>query len=211
MPGKKLIVLVTSILLLVSSAGCMKNNINKPEETDLEARYAEIMASAEQELTLLKSEYSKQIEQGIPFETEFQQNLCEKIVAAERACTPFHLYADQNYYSQYMYYIPFVDKDGIIQFIMDAVMQGDELKIGVTNIYMDDYIPLLNEIQYQNNDVIVYRYDKIRYIESREQVLPTASPWKLSFEEKKAIIIESEMNLLPLPTPGGHSLNDKVG
>lgn len=207
----KIIFLISAMLVFLSLAGCQKNNPGDPEKIDFEARYADLMTKAELCLDEYKRRYTNQIEQGIPFEADVLRDECEKVLAAVKVCKPFHIYQADNDFAQYVYYIPFADKDGKIQLFMSAVMQGDG-KIGIdVNNVLDDLIPMFNEMEYQSNDVIVYVYEKKRYIESRDKVLPKASPWTLSFDEKKAIINEAEKNLRPLPTPGGHSLNDLVG
>ena len=133
----------------------------------------------------------------------FSQNLIE----AETVNVPFIIYRVGEKQQDKIYYYPISDDNGVIQFMVEAIIIDDVAECNIT----DNLVDLMNLVDYENEQVVVYWYNNSIYIETpsvslnafyyynepkARQLYSEKSGWDVTFEEKRLAIEEAERNMV---------------
>lgn len=133
----------------------------------------------------------------------FSENL-EKTVKVNEPFIIYHVGENQQ---DKIYYYPVSDEAGVVQLMVEAVIIDGIAECNIS----DNLVDLINLIDYENNEVLVYRHENSIFVETiskslnafyyynqpEERLLYSdESGWDATFEEKRLAIEESEKNMV---------------
>lgn len=153
--------------------------------------------------------YKLQVEKYLAEMKQVPENnlvFATKLEKAEKVKEPFVIYHVGEDQQDKVYYYPITDNDGVIQLMVEAIIIDDVAECNLS----DNLVDLMNQIDYEEEDIIVYRQDNCIFVETPSESLnayyfynepkqrlmyTVESEWNTTFEEKKATIENATDNM----------------